>query len=335
MDAGRETSLGVHVAGLAGTPTRHLSVDGMTPTGPNLSHWPGNRTPTEFKADLSTGICLRFAKAPAETRQQFLAGVEAVVNDHYDTDGFLSMLAVTRPEVALPREAACLAAAATGDYQCFQTKEGFAVDRIVLGLLRSPRSPLAAELEPLSELEREQRCYRWLIAHAEQVLDHPETLSQLWRDEYEVVQDELRRAQRGGVDRRYHAGAQLAVVQSDGPMHRMALNTVAESFRVLHLMVTPEGTTARYHDRTESWFEVVSFTPAARRDLSALRDQLQASEGPAGGGRWCADPPTDPVPELYHGLPEPQAYGEITRTLTPTRLTAAAVEQAVAGFFSS
>ena len=68
------------------------------------SHWPGNRTPPELKADLSTGICLSFARAPAEYQQTVLAGAEAVVNDHYDTDGFLSMLAIVRPDVALARE---------------------------------------------------------------------------------------------------------------------------------------------------------------------------------------------------------------------------------------
>ena len=29
--------------GAPGTPDLHLSVDGMTPKGPNLSHWPGKR----------------------------------------------------------------------------------------------------------------------------------------------------------------------------------------------------------------------------------------------------------------------------------------------------
>ena len=32
----------------------HLSVDGMSPQGPNLSHWPGNRTPAEFKAFIDS-----------------------------------------------------------------------------------------------------------------------------------------------------------------------------------------------------------------------------------------------------------------------------------------
>lgn len=325
------------MAGLPGTPGHHLSVDGMTPEGPNLSHWPGNRTPAAFKADLSTGICLRFARASADSQREFLAGAEAVVNDHYDTDGFLSMLAVARPDVALAREEACLAAAATGDYQCFQSREAFAVDRIVLGLPRSPRSPLAAELDGLAGPEREQLCYRWLIEHAEQVLDRPDSLAELWQDECAIVEAELRDARAGGVERQHHDSAKLAVVRSRGPVHRMVLNTIADAYRVLHFIETLNGIAVRYHDRTESWFEVVTFTPAPRRDLAGLRDRLATLEGerPGDAGMWCADPPTTPVPELYHGLPEAQAYGEITRTLTQTRLAPDAVEHAVAEFLSS
>src|SRR5690606_31771538 len=123
---------------------RYLSVDGMTPCGPNLSHWPGNRTPRRYKADLSTGICLSFARADAAEQRAFLAGVSAVVNDHYDTDGFLSLLAVTRPELALAHEETCLSAAATGDYGAYQSQRGFAIDRVVTRLAAA-ESPLAGE----------------------------------------------------------------------------------------------------------------------------------------------------------------------------------------------
>ena len=114
----------------------------MSPRGPNLSHWPGNRTPDHWKADLSTGICLNFARAPHSAQLEFLEGAQTVLNDHYDTDGFLSLLAALRPDVILPRETTALDAAATGDYQAFQTDQGFAIDRIVLNLA-TPTSPIA------------------------------------------------------------------------------------------------------------------------------------------------------------------------------------------------
>ena len=121
-------------AGQAGVAQPHLSVDGMTPHGPNLSHWPGNRTPSQWRADLSTGIALRFARAPEADRAAFLGEARHVVNDHYDTDGFGSLLAVLEPEVAFRHEELLLAAAAVGDFGCWVTWRGFAIDRIVKNL---------------------------------------------------------------------------------------------------------------------------------------------------------------------------------------------------------
>lgn len=326
----------VSLAGLPSTPEHCLSVDGMTPHGPNLSHWPGNRTPKELKADLSTGICLSFARAPESYRRRFLGGVTTVVNDHYDTDGFLSMLAVTRPDVALARAERCLAAAATGDYQCFHDDLGFATDRIVHGLLRSPASPLAAELARQPAERAPLLCYEWLLAHAEQVLDEPQTWSALYADELAAVHAEIERARAGAVVTRRDFAAQLGVVRSRAPLRRIVLNTCAAgAFRVLHLHESEAGLLVRYHDRTESWFEVVTFAPPPRRDLRILAARLQELERAAGSAAtWCADPPTDPVPELYCGPSAPQEYGEITRVLTPTRIPAARLLSAFGEFLT-
>ncbi|MEM7199753.1 MAG: DUF6687 family protein [Planctomycetota bacterium] len=327
-------SLPVAHLGLPDAPEHCLSVDGMGPRGPNLSHWPGNRTPRAWKADLTTGICLAFARAPAAARQAFLSGAQAVANDHYDTDGFLSMLAVLRPDVALAREAQCLAAAATGDYRVVTTEQGFATDRIVQQLMRSAASPIAAELATRRGAARELLGYRWLLEHAETVLDEPQALASLWRADWEHVREQLARATAGAIVRRAVAEADLAVLRGPGSADRIVLNTIAgNAFRVLQVIDGDAGPLYRYHDRTESWFEVVTFRPPARRDLRPLGDRLQLLEDRAGGaaaGQWCADPPGEPVPELYHGMPAAQQYGEVTRELTPSRLSVEVVEQAVA-----
>ncbi len=330
--------LALSFASLPDAPAAPLSVDGMTPTGPNLSHWPGNRTPPAWKADLSTGICLNFARAPDAEQSAFLGPTDVVLNDHYDTDGFLSLLAVLRPDIALPREEVVLGAAATGDYQAFHTERGFAIDRIVLGLRDSPASPLARDLHGRSHAERSFACYRWLIEHAELVLDRPRELAALWADDLAAVRDELRWARAGGIARRHHEPARLAVIESRQPCARITLNTLAAEFRVLHAQHGREGPLYRYHDRTESWFEVVTFTPPPRRDLAALAARLAQLEREAGGdvaGEWCADPPTNPVPELYHGIRQAQEYGRITRTLTPSRLPLALVERECAAFLGA
>ena len=64
--------------------------------------------------------------------------------------------------------------------------------------------------------------------------------------------------------------------------------------------------------------------------------QLEDGAGAHGAlsGEWCVDPHTEPVPELYNGVPEPQEYGQVTRSLTPSRLRPEVIEEAFVAFFS-
>ncbi len=316
----------------------HLSVDGMSPQGPNLSHWPGNRTPHELKADLSTGICLRFARAPKSERVGWLAGANQVLNDHYDTDGFLSLLAILRPEVAQAREEVCLLAAATGDYGAFSTDRAFAIDRIVLNLGREEGSPLAGTLEGRSTAMRNHLRYQWLLQHAEDVLDRPERLASLFETELTAMRRALDAARCGGLRRVLRHDVGLAILTTDADVPRMVLNTLGALHRVLHVRAAATGGWLyRLHERTESWFEMVTIAPPPRRDLRPLATRLQELEAASGrmhpGAQWCADDPTEPIPEVYFGVPGEQAYGEVTRQLAPSALAPEIVVATLTGFW--
>ena len=323
-------------AGPGPLPQPHLSVDGMTPAGPNLSHWPGNRTPVRFKADLSTGICLAFARADAADQLSFLDGATVTLNDHFDTDGFLSLLAVLRPEVALAREEVCLAAAATGDFQAFVTTRGYAINRIVERLAK-PESPVAHEFAGITEATTKDFArYRWLMDHAESVLDEPEQWSVLWEEPLQILLREFSSCRQGGMRQTLHRDAGFAVIETTGPLSRMALNTVSRAYRVLHVEQRPEGRCFRYHDRTESWFDVATYATPQRRDLREAARALQKLEGEAAGAaRWIADASNTPVPEIYFGPPSEQEYGHVTRELLPSRLDVDTVAGEFLRLFSS
>ncbi|MEZ6037596.1 MAG: DUF6687 family protein [Planctomycetota bacterium] len=321
-------------AGADGCSVKHLSVDGMTPEGPNLSHWPGNRTPRAWKADLSTGIALNFARASATEQEAFLGDAELVLNDHYDTDGFGSLLAVLRPHVAFVREELLLSAAATGDFGVFTTWRGFAIDRIVAGLAK-PESPVSGAFRGIDDPAAKSLArYRWLLDHAESVLDHLGGYKSLYEEELARVQEELRNGLAGGVQREVFAELGFAALRSDGARHRMTLNTLAAAYRVLHVQRDADGTRYRYHDRTESWFELVTIGAPPRLDLRPLARRLAELEPERDGASWNADPPTEPIPELYFGVPSVQEYGRISRELRPSALPAEGVVAAFAEFFA-
>lgn len=335
MSTSPAAALRLGFPGANGAVPPHLSVDGMTPAGPNLSHWPGNRTPRQWRADLSTGIALRFARAAAAEQRQFLADVAVVLNDHYDTDGFGSLLAVLRPQVAFAHEELLLAAAAVGDFGTWSTPRAFAVDRAVVRLAH-PDSPVAAEFAGEDDPARSSlRRYQWLLEHADELLAAPERFAALSADEAGRITSEIDLGLRGAVDRRAFAALGLVVLTTRGPRHRMTLNTLAGAFRVLHVEQSAAGPCYRYHDRTESWFELVTQAPLPRFDLRPLAARLAELEPPHDGAQWCADPPSEPIPELYFGVPGAQEYGQITRVLVPSRLPPERVADLCAAHFAN
>ena len=321
-------------AGANGAPGPHLSVDGMTPTGPNLSHWPGNRTPGKWKADLSTGIALRFAQADAAEQDAFLGDAAYVVNDHYDTDGFGALLAVLRPDVARRCEDRLMAAAAVGDFGVWHTWRGFAIDRIVKNLT-APTSPVRGAFHGVPDGDELVLArYQWLLDNAESVIDHTGGYRALYEDEMALVQGELDQGLRGDVELHREPELGFTCITTAGARHRMTLNTLAGAYRVLHVATGADGPRYRYHDRTESWFELVTFRPLPRRDLRPLAARLAELEPERDGASWCADPPDVPIPELYFGVPSEQEYGELTRELRPSGLRPEQVRGAFVRFFA-
>src|SRR2546423_5770492 len=99
-------------AGLEAVPK--LSVDGLVPNGVHLTHWQGNRTPAELKADTSTEIALKLVAAP--DRAELTQGIELATNNHFDTDGVLSVWTVLNGARALDLRAQLIAAAEAGDF---------------------------------------------------------------------------------------------------------------------------------------------------------------------------------------------------------------------------
>jgi len=93
--------------------------------GLQLSHWPGNTTPVEFKADLSLDIVLRLLASPGFPAQ--LANFNLVTNDHYDTDGLLAIWTLLNPMKSLEHAPALQAAAEAGDFYEFTSPKQFSL----------------------------------------------------------------------------------------------------------------------------------------------------------------------------------------------------------------
>ena len=97
-----------------------LSVDGLVPNSVHFSHWEGNQTPDEVKADTSTEIALNLVAAADKVK--LTKGIDLVTNNHFDTDGVLSVWTVLTGERALELRDKLIPAAKPATFPSSQLK---------------------------------------------------------------------------------------------------------------------------------------------------------------------------------------------------------------------
>ena len=150
-----------------------ISCDGLVPGAAlDLTHWQGNHTPRRYKADTSTEIALKFVGSP-EAREQWATAV--VVNNHFDTDGVLSVWALLDPEEALARRDILVAAAEAGDFDEWPALErGLWLDGAIRALGAQAGDDAAA--------------YQTVLECLPGLIDGLDERRDLWGDEWNALQ---------------------------------------------------------------------------------------------------------------------------------------------------
>jgi hypothetical protein len=152
-----------------------ISCDGLVPGAAlDLTHWQGNHTPRRYKADTSTETALNFVAAP-EAAKQWADAI--VVNNHFDTDGILSIWVLLDPERATANRELLVAAAEAGDFDEWPLLEqGLWLDAAIRALGSSAGD--------------DEEAYRTVLPELPELIRRLETRNDLWGAEW----DELQRA---------------------------------------------------------------------------------------------------------------------------------------------
>src|SRR2546425_2675491 len=188
-----------------------LSVDGTVDNAIHFSHWKGNETPASVKADTSTEIALNVVAS--SSRNELTKGIDLVTNNHFDTDGVLSVWTVLTGEHALPLRDKLIAAAEAGDFSELSTEDGVRTSIVIQGS-DSPTdagSPLARHLagEPVDD---EARAYELVLPQVERLVTHIDEYESLWRDAWDRIAAALESFAKGASRVDEDAGSKLSVV---------------------------------------------------------------------------------------------------------------------------
>jgi hypothetical protein len=286
--------------GLSGAPL--LSVDGTVDGALHLSHWAGNTTPAELRADTSTEIALNFAAWPQ--RVEWTRGVEVVTNNHFDADGVLSVWAVLNGARALDLRSELVAAAEAGDFSEFPNASAVRVSILLQGgdnpFVPGVNSPLIEQLAGGQQVD-EKRAYELVLPEVERVLTHTDEYEPLWREGWTWIERTLDSFALGRSRVVEYEKSRLSLVTLGYDLYRfdnfyperyiVPYTAIAQRARgELFLIATPVFGQWLYRIDYPyySWAETYTRPRVARRDLSGLIEQLNKLE--RGGWRsWKPD----------------------------------------------
>jgi hypothetical protein len=269
-----------------------LSVDGTVSNSIHFSHWEGNETPSQLKADTSTEIALNLAVAP--NRSELTRGIELVTNNHFDTDGVLSVWTVLTGERALDLRELLIPAAEAGDFSEFRNEAAVRASIVIQGSDQlTPGevagSPLACQLAG-QEVD-DARAYDLVLPEVERVLTRTDEYESLWRSAWDKIAAAMESFERGTskVTEFADAGVSLVtlapeVFSSNGfnPTRHVAPYTAITHYArgQLFLITTPlqNGWAYRIDYPYYSWAETVVRPRIPRRDFSQALQELNHLE---------------------------------------------------------
>lgn len=288
--------------------TPKLSVDGTVPNSIHFSHWEGNETPAELRADTSTEIALNLVASP--NRDSFTKGIDLVTNNHFDCDGVLSCWTVLTGERALEFKDLLISAAEAGDFSEHSSDDGVRVSIAIQGAEQS--SPNNDDGSPLAQMlagrematriaENDALAYELVFPEVERLLTNVNAYEPLWREGWKAVADALESFESGRSQVREYGDAKISVVTLApdifhggvfSPTRHSAPFTAISKYAKGELFLIGIPTSGGWFYRLDypyySWAETVVRPRIRRRDLTAALQSLNERE-PGGNGTWKTD----------------------------------------------
>ncbi|HKP82389.1 MAG TPA: DUF6687 family protein [Pyrinomonadaceae bacterium] len=277
-----------------------LSIDGTVDNSIHFSHWQGNTTPAEVKADTSTEIALNLVASP--NRAALTNGIELVTNNHFDTDGTLSVWTVLNGERALPYRDLLIAAAEAGDFSEHSSDDGVRVSIAIQGSdqANDTGSPLA-RLIAGENVDDDARAYELVLPEVEHLLTNINDYEPLWREGWESVTAAIESFERGESKVTEFSDARVSLITLapklfDGagfsPTRHAAPYTAISKYAKGELFLIAIPTNSGWFYRLDypyySWAETVVRPRVERRDLTGVLELLNSKESNHDGS-WKPD----------------------------------------------
>jgi hypothetical protein len=268
-----------------------------------LSHWPWNSTPPALMRDTSTDIVFAYLDSP-----QHHVETRLVSNSHYDEDGLLSMYALVHPQHAILHRSLMIATSRAGDFAICTDPEAAKLSFVLAAYADPEISPLDHAIFAGTAAQQIHGLYSAMLHALPILLESISDYRHFWQAELDHWQESEAAIVDGRVVIDEMPELDLAIVHipEDMPVrtirrylrkwqrsvHPFAVNNVTACSRIVWL----KGQSFEMQYRYESWVQMASRRPLARRDLTALASQLCQLE--TAGGEWLFEGVDEVAPRL-------------------------------------
>jgi hypothetical protein len=280
-----------------------LSVDGTVGNSIHFSHWQGNETPAEVKADTSTEIALNLIASP--NRDALTQGIELVTNNHFDTDGVLSVWTMLHGDRALELRDKLIPAAEAGDFSEFTNENAVRASIAIQGsdqpiTADDSGSPLARQLAG-GPVDDDARAYELVLPQVERLLTRIDEYENLWRGPWQQIETSIESFARGASTVQEFSDAKLSLITVardvfgpsgfDPARHAAPFTAISRYAKgQLFLIAIPyqDGWAYRIDYPYYSWAETIVRPRIERRNFASFLSRLNERE-PDGVGQWNLD----------------------------------------------
>ncbi len=265
-----------------------VSVDGLVPNSAHLSHWKGNQTPAPFKADTSTEIAFRYLSHPR--RKDIFPHIRIITNNHFDTDGLLSVWTLLNAKRAESMTGRLISAAEAGDFSTFSSEEGVQIDLLIKALCKDEKSPFSEAIKNYDG-PKEAAYYKVLLSAVPDLFRKKDDYRHFWEPAYEKILQSMTCFEKGIVGLEEYETERLSVVIDEKRPAAQAIDHYCQGnlFLVIEDRKNKDGGYIyELEYRYYAWAETVTRPLIKSIPMQGLCDTLNKQEG-EGSGSWLAE----------------------------------------------
>lgn len=259
-----------------------------------LSHWPGNATPSRFKADLSAEIVFNFLD-----HGEIPDGVSAVSNNHFDEDGLISMYSLINPDDAQEIREFLVDVARAGDFGKCDDRDAARVSFVINAWTDPDRSPLNRTMFGGTHEQLDATLYEELLVRLPNIIDRLGSFEEFWKADDDFMDLTEESIEKGLIEIEEDRDHDLAIVvipdggihgQGRPPSHAKSWISALCHPMVIHnrigchRVLVMQQRRYQFYYRYESWVDYQSQPIPARVDLNPLAEHLNEIE--RGGNHW-------------------------------------------------